>query len=197
DLLVEGAEVSDDSAIISRQLDCRLITLVKLGFHLPLTLCTNAAIEAVQECPSLLVCKSQNDSKGTKVTVVDPSIGWPKENLLTSEEWKDAWVNFLKVLPSILAPSGVDRFRNHFEFLQGQENFSGRLGGILRFDMKIRHRYFWAKACTPFHIKSTKYLNEFNQIRTDVAAEEIRSKNNAPPRERYQPYDRNERGDRY
>ncbi|KAH9849538.1 hypothetical protein C2E23DRAFT_888247 [Lenzites betulinus] len=47
DLLIEGEESLDDLASTGRQLDCRLITLVKLGFHLPLTLCINAAIELV------------------------------------------------------------------------------------------------------------------------------------------------------
>lgn len=194
-LLQEGPEPVDDAATPDWQLDCRLITLVKLGFHLPLTLCTNTAIELVQETPTLLVCKSQTDADSNKVTVVDPTNGWPRENTISSEEWKDAWANFLRVLPSILPASGVARFQAHFDFLQGQKNFLGRFAGILKFDMKIRYHYFWAGSCIPFSVDSLSYLLEFNQIRTDVSDAQKRQRNSSPPR-REQYHDRNDRNDR-
>ncbi|KAI0348852.1 hypothetical protein OH77DRAFT_532772 [Trametes cingulata] len=198
ELLVEGPEVPEDLVDNGRRLDCRLVTLIKLGFHLPFTLCTDAAIEAVLENPSRLVCKAQNDAKGAKVTVVDPYAGWPKETELSSEEWKDAWANFLKVLPEFLAPTGVERFRQHFEFLKGQDKFAVRFPAILRFDMKIRHRYFWGKKCAPFYPGSAKYVMEFQAIRDDVQAEERDARHSAvAPRGRFQPYDRGERSERY
>lgn len=196
DLLQEGPDVPDDPASSTRLIDCRLITLVKLGFYLPLTLCTNAAMEAVEAVPSLLVCKTQNDAKSNKITVVDPDVGWPRERELTSEDWKDAWANFLRALPEILSPTGVARMRAHFDFLHGQENFSVRFRAIVRFDVKIRHRYFWGKKCKPFHVGSSAYMDEFRNIRDDVTDED-KMFGTTPSAPRHQPYNRNDRNDRY
>ncbi len=85
-LLKEGPELPPDQRGWKSRIDRRLITLLKLGFHLPLTLCTNEALEIVPRTPAHLQCKTQSDIEGTKCIVVDPTIGWPDELCMSSEE---------------------------------------------------------------------------------------------------------------
>ncbi|KAI0646278.1 hypothetical protein C8Q79DRAFT_926285 [Trametes meyenii] len=206
-ILEEGPELEDsDAGHRTRTLDYRLMALLRQGFHLPLTLCTNAAIEAVQMKPSLLVCMDLADANGTEVSMVDPYSGWPDESSLTSEEWKDAWSNLLHVLPSIIEPAGVSRFQKHFDLLRNQENFLWRFPAILKFDIKIRYTYFQAKKCTPFTPGSSAYIHQFYQIQldmiSDLAPTSRRHSYNpqrpmAPARGRYLPYDAAKRVDRF
>ncbi|KAL1936905.1 hypothetical protein VTO73DRAFT_4549 [Trametes versicolor] len=191
ELLQEGPDVPDDMTSNTRLIDPRLITLVKLCFYLLLTLCTNVVMEAIKAVPLLLICKTQNDAKSNKITVIDPDVSWPWEHTLTLEEWKDTWANFLQALPEILLPTGVECMRSHFEFLHGQENFSVRFRAIVRFDVKIRHRYFWGKKCKPFHIGSTKYLDKFSNIRDDVKEEDKTAPAPPPSALWHQPHNRN------
>ncbi|CDO71596.1 hypothetical protein BN946_scf184911.g66 [Trametes cinnabarina] len=157
-----------------KHLDRRLITLLKLGFHLPLTLCTNEAIELVRAQPTLLVDKRYTDSDGNKVTIVDVHAGWPDECEISSEDWKDAWANLLEVLPEVfLLPEAVERFRAHYEFLIRQTNFKVRFPAIRRFDIDIRHNYFWGKECWPFHPGSPEYVSDLIQCQNDIAMERM------------------------
>ncbi|KAI0667643.1 hypothetical protein C8Q78DRAFT_1156157 [Trametes maxima] len=168
-VLKEGPELKEGEAGRGiHTVGCRLVTLLRLGFHLPLTLCTDAAIEVVQMKPSLLVCKNQIDANGAKVAVVEPYAGWSDEISLSSEEWKDAWNNFLHVLPNTIEAAGVSRFQKHFDYLRNQECFATWFSAILRFDIKIHHMYFWAKSCTPFTPDSSAYIDQLNQIRHDM-----------------------------
>lgn len=94
--LTEATDVTPDAGGYRRyRVDHRLIDLVELGFHLPLTLCTNEAIEAVRLDPARLTVKNLHDADRQKVSVVDVSVGWPDEFSLCSEDWRDAWTNFL------------------------------------------------------------------------------------------------------
>ncbi|CDO77643.1 hypothetical protein BN946_scf184946.g37 [Trametes cinnabarina] len=153
------------------RLDRRLITLLKLGFHLPLTLCTNEAIEVVRAQPTRLADKRYTDADGNKVLIVDVNAGWPEEREISSEDWKDAWANLLQVLPEILVPDGVKRFREHFEFLSRQQNFKVRFPAIRQFDIDVRHNYFWGRECLPFSPGSPEYVSELIQRQNDVAME--------------------------
>ncbi|CDO75102.1 hypothetical protein BN946_scf185010.g27 [Trametes cinnabarina] len=145
-LLTEApVEPGEEDGLQRSRLDQRLLNVIGLGFHLPLTLCTNEAIEAVHRKPSLLQCKSQHDASGTKISVVDVTAGWPDEHDMSSEDWRDAWTNFLSVLPEILAPSGVDRMHQHYNYLVRHPNFRICFLAILRFDIRIRHDYFWGR----------------------------------------------------
>ncbi|CDO77105.1 hypothetical protein BN946_scf184501.g10 [Trametes cinnabarina] len=172
DKLEEGPERPEGSSAPRRhRIDRRLVTLLKLGFHLPLTLCTDEAIEAIRAQPSMLSDKRYTDAEGNKVTIVDVTAGWPDERSISSEDWKDAWTNLLQILPEVLKPDAVNRLRAHFDYLRSQTNFKVRFPAILRFDIDIRQNYFWGKECEPFRVGSQDYVSELIQRQNDVAME--------------------------
>lgn len=186
-----AAMAAEQRAARRNRIDRRLINLVKLGFHLPLTLCTNEALEIVRQSPARLTCKNQTDFSGAKVSVVDVTVGWPEESSLTSEEWRDAWTNYLTILPEVLEPEGVERFKRHHNFLVRQQNFSTRFPAILRFDIGIRHDYFWGKECVPFFPASHEYVAELAQIQSDISMEHLVGTNSGSGGSnsgRFQPY---------
>lgn len=203
-LLSEAPVVpGNPSGLQNNRVDQRLLNVVRLGFHLPLSLCTNDAIDAVRRKPSLLQCKNQHDASGAKISVVDVNAGWPDEHDMSSEEWRDAWTNYLLMLPEVLASEGVERLRAHHDFLVRQPNFTLCFPAILRFDVAVRHNYFWGRACIPFFPGSPEYVAAFMQQQNVVALEaatksawrgadtRASASFRAP---RVQPYERNDRG---
>ncbi|KAI0634366.1 hypothetical protein C8Q77DRAFT_746622 [Trametes polyzona] len=155
------------------RVDRRLVDLIELGFHLPLTLCTNEALEAVRMDPTRLVVKNLHDADRQKVAVVDVANGWPDEFSMCSEDWRDAWTNFLQILPEVLEPEGVERFRRHHDFLVKQPNFKVRFPAILRFDINIRRDYFWGRKCVPFYPGTPEYAAGLAQEQTDWSMEAV------------------------
>ncbi|KAL1942665.1 hypothetical protein VTO73DRAFT_4905 [Trametes versicolor] len=166
--LTESAvAVAGQASYRRHRVDHRLIDLIELGFHLPLTLCTNDAIEAVRLQPELLVVRTLHDADRQKVAVVDVHSGWQDEYSLGSEDWRDAWTNYLQILPEILEDEAVDRFRRHHDFLVKQPNFKQRFPAILRFDIGVRRDYFWGKQCVPFFPESPEHAAAFAQEQND------------------------------
>ncbi|CDO69769.1 hypothetical protein BN946_scf184766.g14 [Trametes cinnabarina] len=199
-LLTEAPVVEGAGCQLQRnRLDQRLLNVISLGFHLPLTLCTNDAIDAVRRKPALLQCKSQHDAWGNKISVVDVTAGWPDEYEMSSEDWRDAWTNFSQMLPEVLSPEGVLRMRQHYDYLVQHPYFRVCFTAILRFDIHIRHDYFWGKICKPFEVGLPDYVAALMQEQNVVAleasssflgrAQESRSSSSSRG-PRFQPYDR-------
>ncbi|OJT04921.1 hypothetical protein TRAPUB_4263 [Trametes pubescens] len=204
-LLKEGPELPPDQRGRRSRIDRRLITLLKLGFHLPLTLCTNEALEIVRAAPARLQCKTQSDIDGNKVIVVDPTAGWREELSLTPEEWRDAWTNLLQILPEVVPPEAVARFQKHHTYLVQQHSFHTLFPAILRFDIGIRHDYFWGAECTPFHPGDNEYVADLMKICSTISMERSNGNQNQDAGSggggggvRYHPYQQNQhnQGDR-
>ncbi|CDO73729.1 hypothetical protein BN946_scf185015.g57 [Trametes cinnabarina] len=171
-LLTEAPVVEGEGCELKRnRIDQHLLNIISLGFHLPLTLCTNDAIDAVRRKPALLQCKNQHDAWGNKISVVDVTAGWPDEYEMSSEDWRDAWTNFLQMLPEVLSPEGVLRMHQHYDYLVQHPYFRICFTAILRFDIHIRYDYFWGKVCKPFEVGLPNYVAALMQEQNVVALE--------------------------
>ncbi len=175
--------------------DPRLKTVLSLGFHLPLTMCTNRALLEVSRGRQLLMA-THHDRNGQKKTIVDVS-QWPREEDMTAEQWRDAIPNYLNILRTICKSEVVRRFEEHFEYLQQRSGFDLKFNGILKFDISIRRGYFVDLKCRPFTVRSPEYCNELTQACNAQTAEEgqllkeeVRQLREELSAVRYHPYSR-------
>lgn len=181
--LFEGRQVDADP---------KLHAVLELGFHLPLTLCTTDALEAVSRGTKQLVMATHHDRDRQKKSVVDVR-QWPPEEEMTSEEWRDAWPNLLEILNEVCEEGVYERFRQHHEFLNRQANFKTRFPGILKFDIALRRAYFVNAKCQPFTVGSGRYCQELTQACSDQAVERVmrlQERQTETPSVRYHPYPR-------
>lgn len=140
-------------------------THLRQGFHLPLTLCTSDAVARAARDPAVLTLKKHPMpmNQGT-IRVLDTAC-WPGEADLSKETWRDAYKNFLKVVAKIATAEIVDRFREHFEYLEDSDDIKADFRAVLAFDIEIRQRYVTEKK--EFVVGSRAYENLLARTRTD------------------------------
>ncbi len=155
-----------------RQVDAdpKLRAVLELGFHLPLTLCTSEALEAVAHGTKELTMTTYDDKDHKKRRVVNVRL-WPSEEDMAPDEWRDAWLNYLEILEDTCETVVHERFKQHYEYLSRQANFTTRFPGILRFDIALRRAYFVNAKHQSFVVGSARYCQELTQSCTDQAAE--------------------------
>ncbi|RDX48816.1 hypothetical protein OH76DRAFT_630510 [Lentinus brumalis] len=186
---VKGPDLFDRKQVDA---DPKLHAVLELGFHLPLTLCTTEALEAVARGTKQLEMATHWHSKDRqKRSVVDVRL-WPAEDDMSSDEWRDAWPNYLEVLREVCEQDVYERFKQHYEFLSRQANFKTRFPGILRFDIAVRRAYFVNAKYQPFVVGSTRYCQELTQACSDQAVERMErlQERAGPSSVRYHPYER-------
>ncbi|OBZ78926.1 hypothetical protein A0H81_01330 [Grifola frondosa] len=161
--------------------------------HLPLTLCTSAAITEMNRNPSKLVYEKIHDANAVKRSILKVS-EWPLEAEMNAEDWRDAWPNFLVILERIASSVIVERFRAHFNWLCGVQDFKANYLAILQFDIELRRSYFTAETPVAFTVASDTYRESYRDCRIEELSQrqpqsELRSNSNTSyGSNRYQPY---------
>ncbi len=151
------------SALLS--VDPRLITMGRNGWHIPLTACTTANLNSINDGSRAIGAKRGNRS-GVNLHVLDLS-AFGSENTIDAQDWREAWGNFLRFLPEICGPRETRRFRDHFDFLCQLAWFRDEFPAVLEFDIRTRRIWFNAPADKKpfFSVGASSYMAQLNEIR--------------------------------
>lgn len=136
-----------------------LVDRLAANHHLPLTMCTTAAIRAVNTGLRTLEFKKYWDHRGQKRELVKDD-DWPAEVMLSREDWRDAWRNFLALLSRGAHPDTVSLFQAHFDWLCVRDEFNTDFESVLAFDIRVRHTFFEGSRRF-FVVGGAFYLEEF------------------------------------
>lgn len=171
-----------------------LAALLTNGHHLPLTLCTTAALTEMQSDPTRVKYAKLHDRLGVKKELLDVS-SWPAERGMSIEEWRDAHRNLAAILRSCGSKEVVDLFESHFNSLCERSEIISSNGfqAILRFDIEIRHSFFCGRR-EAFRPGSSPYEKRFDQVAREAMEERLSAPiqtQNQSHSNRYQPYQKN------
>lgn len=143
------------------KVDQRIILSLQRGFNIPLTLFTADALTAVRERWTALALEERDDGVSDEDEDCVVTSTWPPEDTMGPNEWREAYGYFLATLPAVLPEREVARFRSHYEFLAGQNNFGLNFAAVLKFDMGVRGRYFNNSGRETFEPGSDEYTWDF------------------------------------
>jgi len=137
--------------------------------HVPLTLFTSTATKKLHMQDSMLKKVTiYHRTDGTKQRILDLS-EFPDEADMDINKWYDAWHRFSAFIDKHADDNIKERWRKHFEFLKGQDEFENNFQAILRFDIEERTRYF----TSPHSVDLTDYPRRFAQLQLQVIQEQI------------------------
>ncbi|CAA7271031.1 unnamed protein product [Cyclocybe aegerita] len=146
-----------------------LVTLANNGFHLPLTLFTTASTNRLHTNEATIVHKPVFNRAGVKRHIMDVS-HFPIEGDMDVADWHEAWNRYL-VFVGVHGEADISkRWKEHFSFLSGQDNFKLNFPAILRFDIEIRTKY----AIEPRHHDEDAYRRRFEAVKLEVLQESLR-----------------------
>ncbi|OJT02433.1 hypothetical protein TRAPUB_7000 [Trametes pubescens] len=190
-------ETPDAFGLHPLKVDQRIILSLQRGFNVPLTLFTAEAITAVSERWTALTLEERDDGVNDEDVNCVVTSTWPPEDAMLPDEWREAYGYFLETLSAFLPEREVARFRGHYEFLAGQNNFDLKFPTILRFDIGVRGRYFHKDVRRTFEPGSHKYARDFLDRCIDDNTERVRQI--AQEQERWDPREgrRHSVNDRY
>ncbi|TFK78015.1 hypothetical protein K466DRAFT_607415 [Polyporus arcularius HHB13444] len=161
---VDGVDMyGPSSALLS--VDPRLIAMGRNGWHIPLTACTTANLNSINDGSRAKGAKQGNRS-GINLHVLDLS-AFGSEHAIDAQDWHEAWGNFLHFLPEICGPRETQRFRDHFDYLCQLEWFREEFSAVLEFDIKTRRIWFNAPADKKpfFQVGASTYVSQLSEIR--------------------------------
>ena len=90
-----------------------VVALLANGHHLPLTLCTTAALRLMGMDQSKVKYQKQYDNNGVRKELMDAST-WPNEAHMSKEDWRNGYDNFLSILKGVAHPKIVEVFPAHY-----------------------------------------------------------------------------------
>jgi hypothetical protein len=105
---------------------------------------------------------------GSKQRILDLS-EFPDEADMDISKWYEAWNRFSAFIEKHADNNVKERWRRHFEFLKGQDEFENNFQAILRFDIEERTRYF----TSPHSVDPTDYARRFAQLQLQVIQEQV------------------------
>lgn len=143
-----------------------VLDLLANRHHVPLSLCTNEAIQSMYAHPEKVKYMGIHDANGTKKNLLDVST-WGAEENLSIEDWRDAWKNFLIVVEKMFEQKVLILFQDHFDFLCNSRHFKRSFETVLTFDIDIRRRFF-AGQYLPFAVGELSYVEELNGMSFEV-----------------------------
>ncbi|GJF00467.1 hypothetical protein PsYK624_167550 [Phanerochaete sordida] len=166
-------EDADDDAFFDLPETCpspQLGVFLTSRAHLPMTACTNAAVKDVNENAQKYKPIKFTNALGVEQKLLNLA-SLPSELEMTSEEWREAWENYLIVLQGIpgLEPKVVKMFKAHFEHLSRLTKLQNHLPAVLEFDSDTRRRFWTAARRITFTVGSSAYkarLTDFINERT-------------------------------
>ncbi|KAI0087983.1 hypothetical protein BDY19DRAFT_906975 [Irpex rosettiformis] len=115
-----------------------LLALLAHRHHLPLTMCTDAALKEIRSGYGIKYAKVYN-FKAEKAYLIDTS-QWPEETSINVEDWHQAYRNFLVILEDTGNDSITTLFRAHYDHLCTREGLSTFFESVLEFDIESRVR---------------------------------------------------------
>lgn len=160
-----------------------LVTLLLNRHHLPLTLCTTAAVNDIATNPAAVRYTKVHDRWSVKRELIDTS-NWPSETSMSKEDWLDAYRNFDVVLREAADADVGKLFKDHFDFLCGRPEFRDSFPVILKFDIEVRRRFFvgsWKK----FDVGSVGYCQRINDVSLEVLRQEVTKANTSRGHQSY------------
>ncbi|GBE86646.1 hypothetical protein SCP_0905260 [Sparassis crispa] len=162
-LISEASEKQAD-LFESRLVDAhpQLIALLANGFHLPLSMCTTSSIREMHKHPEKIRYRKMHDGQGSKRELIDIT-AWRAEDSLQPEEWRDAWRNYMEILPQVCEPAITKRLLEHFLWLCELDELNTMFAVILEFDIDVRRGYWLSKK--KFTVASPSYQAHFLKVR--------------------------------
>lgn len=173
ELLRENPDAPDMFAYRPLHVDKRIITSLKHGFHVPLTMFTIQSMAAVNRHPWELHWEERCDGALNELACIDAT-PYPREDAMLPVDWREAYPYFLQALHAFLPRVEVARFRTHYEYLAGQRDFVRNFEAVLAFDISVRERYFRDKAWVAFEVGSAEYEQAYHNETMKLFREDLR-----------------------
>jgi len=143
--------------------------MVRNSCHVPLTLFMASVTKKLHMQDSMLKKVTVfHRTDGTKIRILDLT-EFPDEANMDMYQWYDAWHRFSDFIEKNADESIKKRWKDHFEFLKGQDEFENNFKAILRFDIEERTRYF----TSPHSVDPTDYPRRFAQLQLQVMQEQL------------------------
>ncbi|EIW57717.1 uncharacterized protein TRAVEDRAFT_21251 [Trametes versicolor FP-101664 SS1] len=174
DLIRDNPDAPDLFAYRPLHVDKRIITSLKNGFHIPLTMFTIQSMAAVNRHPWELAWEERCDGALNEVPCIDATPYYPREDAMLPVDWREAYPYFLQALHAFLSRVEVARFRTHYEYLAGQRDFVRNFEAVLAFDISVRERYFRDKAWVAFEAGSAEYEQAYHNETMKLLREDLR-----------------------
>lgn len=135
-LATDAENALDMFASDTTAIDPRVMSMLKLTFYVPLTVCTSTALRGISDRSLVKMVKSHTSS-GEAAHVLD--VGrFPDEQRMGAEDWREAWLNLLELLPQICGAAEVARFRAQVEETLGSHFISSPLSVVPKSGGKLR-----------------------------------------------------------
>jgi len=142
-----------------------ILNLASKGFHVPLTLFTTEATKTFFTREAFISHKPvfSRSTTGTKCHIMDIT-AFPAEKDMDIGDWHEAWTRYQLFVEAHSETSIAARWKNHFQFLLGQDHFKLNFPAILQFDIEMRTAY--AVAPKPFN--EDNYRRRYDAIKLEV-----------------------------
>ncbi len=188
--------------------DPRVIEMLSSGFYVPMTALTNESLRGLHDGSKVKMTKSlaRHASKtGAKGQHVLDIAVFPGEISMSVEDWREAWQNFIRILPRICsgrhAAADIANLKAHYDHLTKLDYFRNEFDVVIRFDIWARTWWFTEDPTDrpEFSVATVGYLKRLNEIRLARMQERMNSmlagvaasRGSAQPTgpsNRYQPY---------
>lgn len=117
-----------------------IIALTKNKVHIPLTLFTSQSTRKLHIETTSLKQNTVYNSSGSKCHILDLS-QFPKESKMDTIDWHKSWQRYM-IFQEIHCDLEVSaRWKEHYLFLSGHDDFRLHFSAILSFDIAERTRY--------------------------------------------------------